>query len=216
MSRAAVSLAEDDVAQSAQRNEQIQQGFDSQRFQRTVAQSMGSALAKQAAESAQQQREIARVVGMGAVKYADLSQNRTSGYVFSFDKMLAMQGNTAPYIQYACARTHALLDRADVTGAELETCPPEILFEAPAELTLAKSLLRFRDALEQATATYQPHILTSYLFDVATRFTDFFEKCPVLPSVDPLRASRLALCHLTCRTLKTGLNLLGIETLPRM
>lgn len=171
---------------------------------------------KQPELSAPAQREIARVVGIGAVKYADLSQNRASDYVFSWEKMLAMQGNTGPYLQYAYARTRSILDRAGVRPADLERAAPEILLETPGDLALAKTLLRYGDAVHEAATTYRLNTLTSTLFEVATSFTTFFENCPVLQSAETLRSSRLALCHMTARTLEHGLGLLGIAALPRM
>lgn len=165
--------------------------------------------------SDEQQREIARVVGMGAVKYTDLSQNRTSDYIFSWDKMLAMQGNTAPYLQYAYVRIRSILRRAAEEAREPSHVSTMHL-EHPAELDLAKFILRFGLAIETALSDYRLNALTDYLFELAQRFTAFYDACPVLKSESPLRESRLALCHLTGDVLKCSLNLLGIETIEQM
>lgn len=164
----------------------------------------------------ERQREVARVVGIGAVKYADLSQNRTSDYVFSWDKMLAMVGNTAPYLQYAYVRIQSILDKGGIDAAALEQEPPPVHLDHPAELALAKHLLRFADALEDVLEDYRPNVLTGYLYDLASHYSRFYESCPVLGADEPVRSSRLALCHLTALTLARGLDLLGIKTLPRM
>ena len=161
----------------------------------------------------ERQREVARVVGLGAVKYSDLAQARTSDYAFSWDRMLAMQGNTAPYMQYAYVRICSIIDKAGVDVTTLNA--PAQLTEA-AELALAKTLLRFGDALDDTAATYRPNVLTTYLFEVASAFSTFYEQCPVVSAEGPQRLSRLTLCRLTARTLERGLDLLGIETLPRM
>jgi arginyl-tRNA synthetase len=130
--------------------------------------------------------------------------------------MLAMHGNSAPYLQYAYVRINSILERAGTTPAALDQAPPEIHLAAPAELALAGVLLRLADVLNEEARTFRPNALTSYLFDVATAFSGFFENCPVVQSEEPVRSSRLALCRLTARTMETGLGLLGIETLPRM
>jgi len=160
----------------------------------------------------EQLAEIARVTGIGAVKYADLSQNRTSDYVFSWDKMLALQGNTAPYLQYAYVRIRSIFRKA---GVSVEPGTPIILQE-PAELELAKFLLKFPLAIDTALSDYRINALTDYLFELAQRYNAFHENCPVIQSESPLRESRLALLQLTGDVLKQGLNLLGIETIERM
>ena len=157
-------------------------------------------------------REIARVVGLGAVKYADLSQNRMTDYVFSWDKMLAMNGNTAPYLQYAYVRIRSIFRKAGV-DADVST---EIKLTHDAEIALAKHLLRFSDTLEQLADDDKPNWLTGYLYDLATKFSAFYDNCPVIQSEEPLRSSRLALCQLTADILKKGLELLGIETIEQM
>ncbi len=160
---------------------------------------------------------IAEVVGIGAVKYADLSQNRTSDYLFSWDKMLAMDGNTATYMQYAYARNRSIFRKGDEDPARLRTNPPPVALDDPAERGLALALLRFGEALEAAAAEYKPSAITSYLWDLAKSYSTFFHDCPVLKAPTPqLRDSRLLLCDLTARVIQRGLNLLGIGTVERM
>ncbi len=160
-----------------------------------------------------QQREIARVVGLGAIKYADLSPNRQSDYVFSWDKMLALQGNTAPYLLYAYTRIRSIFRKL---GEEASTAPVNFLLAAPDEITLAKHLLNFGLTLEAVAEDYRPNFLCTYLFELAGHFARFYENCPVLKSEGPERASRLALCDLTGRVMKQGLEMLGIETTEQM
>ncbi len=161
------------------------------------------------------QKNIARVVGIGAIKYADLSGNRLSDYVFSWDKMLALQGNSAPYLLYAFVRIRSILRRAqsdDIEYSKLE----KLTLQEPAEIELVKLLARFPIAIETALEDYRPNALCDYLFDLAQSFTGFYDVCPVLKSEEPLRSSRLALCDLTSRVLGQGLGLLGIETVEAM
>jgi arginyl-tRNA synthetase len=162
-----------------------------------------------------QRREIARVVGLGAVKYADLLPNRQSDYVFSWDKMLSLQGNTAPYLQYAYARIASILRKARETS-NIQHPTSNIQLEAPEELGLAKQLLNFGGVLEAVADDFRPNFLCNYLYEVAGAFAKFYEACPVLKSEGETRASRLALCDLTGRVLKQGLNVLGIEVLEQM
>jgi arginyl-tRNA synthetase len=167
--------------------------------------------------SAEQRRAVAERVGIAALKYADLSQNRTSDYVFSFDKMLAMNGNTATYMQYAYARVQSIFARGKVDVAELRAAAPPILLGSPAERALGLELLRFPEALELTVADYRPNQLTAYLFDLANRYSTFFEQCHVLRAEsEPLRNSRLMLCDLTARTIRAGLELLGIQVVEKM
>jgi arginyl-tRNA synthetase len=161
----------------------------------------------------ERQREVARVVGLGAVKYADLCQTRTADYVFSWDRMLALQGNTAPYMQYAYARIHGIAQKA---GVELEKVEGGVALAEPAELGLARILLRFGDVVEEAAESLRPHLMTTYLYDLASAFSTFFESCPVAKAEEPIRTARLMLCRLTAQTLRVGLELLGIETLARI
>jgi arginyl-tRNA synthetase len=158
-------------------------------------------------------REIARAVGLGAVKYADLANDRIKDYVFDWDRMLATEGNTGPYLQYAHARPCSVLRRA---GGPVAKDTPVRLTEA-AERELALQLLQFGSAVDLVARELEPHHLCTYLFAVATRFTTFYERCPVLKAEDPgLRASRLALCDVTARVLERGLSLLGIDAPPRL
>ena len=162
-----------------------------------------------------QRREIARVVGIGAVKYADLLPNRQSDYVFSWDKMLALQGNTAPYLQYAYTRIASIRRKAEVESA-IRNPQSAILLAAPEEIALAKHLLNFGLTLEAVAEEYRPNFLCNYLYELAGKFTVFYENCPVLKADDATRASRLVLCDLTARVLKQGLETLGIETVEQM
>jgi len=161
-----------------------------------------------------QRREIARVVGLGAVKYADLLPNRQSDYVFSWDKMLALQGNTAPYLQYAYARIRSIFRKSETWNKEHRT--KNIELKAPEEIALAKHLLNFGLALEAVAAEYRPNFLCNYLFELAGKFTSFYENCPVLKAEEATRVSRLVLCDLTARVLKQGLDVLGIEVVEQM
>lgn len=164
-----------------------------------------------------QKRQIARVVGTAAIKYSDLSQNRESDYVFSYEKMLAMQGNTATYMQYSYARVHGIVERGQVNLDELRETAEAIRIEVPEERVLALNLLRLGDAIDEALVDYRPNLLTNYLFELAKSFSTFFESCPVLKAETPeRRRSRLLLCDLTARTLKLGLGLLGIDVIDRM
>jgi arginyl-tRNA synthetase len=163
-----------------------------------------------------QRKEIARVIGLGAVKYADLLPNRQSDYIFSWDKMLALQGNTAPYLVYAYARIKSIFRKAAETF-NIQHSTLNIQLVAPEELTLAKHLLNFGITLEAVAEELRPNYLCNYLFELAGKFTSFYENCPVLKADDAAtRDSRLALCDLTARVLKQGLETLGIETVEQM
>jgi arginyl-tRNA synthetase len=166
----------------------------------------------------QQQREhISRVVGIAALKYADLSQNRDSDYVFSYDKMLALNGNTATYLQYSYARVHGIFARGDVDIDALRRSDAKITLDALPERALAKQILRFSEAIDDTLTDYRPNLLSNYLYELSKTFTAFFDKCPVLKAdTDDLRASRLLLCDLTARALKQGLLLLGIGVVEKM
>ena len=167
--------------------------------------------------SSDQRMRIAETVGIAALKYADLSQNRTSDYVFSYDKMLAMNGNTATYMQYAYARVRSIFAKGQVDVEDLRRSPAPLLITSPAERALALELLRFGEALDLALADYRPNQVTAYLFELANRYSVFFEQCPVLRAESPqLRASRLLLCDLTARTIRLGLELLGIDVVDKM
>jgi arginyl-tRNA synthetase len=164
-----------------------------------------------------ERKQVAERVGIGAIKYADLSHNRTSDYVFSYDKMLAMQGNTAAYMQYSYARVSSIFAKGGVDIDELRQHGDALKFTQPAERALALSLLQFNEALERVAADYRPNHLTAYLFDLASKYSSFFENCPVLKAdTVETRTSRLLLCDLTARTIAHGLRLLGIEVVERM
>jgi arginyl-tRNA synthetase len=162
--------------------------------------------------------QVAEIVGIAAIKYADLSQNRTSDYTFSYDKMLAMTGNTATYMQYAYARVRSIFRKGGVAAESLRTGKINLLLDDPAERALGIEILRFSESLDMTVADYRPNQLTLYLFSLAERFATFYEKCPVLkPEVPPqVRDSRLLLCDLTARALKKGLELLGIQVVEKM
>jgi arginyl-tRNA synthetase len=156
--------------------------------------------------------DIARAVGIGAIKYADLSSDRIKDYVFDWSRMLSFDGNTAPYLQYAHARTRSILRKAGDADA---TKP--IVIGAPEERALVLDLLSFAAVVPSVTETLHPHKLCTYLFELATKHSAFYEKCPVLKADAPdVRASRLALSLLTANVLKRGLDLLGIEAPERM
>ena len=161
--------------------------------------------------SAEEAANIGKTVGIGAVKYADLSKNRTSDYVFDWDSMLSFEGNTAPYLQYAYTRVQSVFRKA----AEWDENAQPVLTE-PLEKQLALELLKFEDVLQNAADTAYPHYLAAYLYQVATLFSRFYEACPILKAEGAARNSRLQLAKLTGDTLKQGLELLGIETLEVM
>ncbi len=167
-----------------------------------------------------EKEKIAKAVGIGAVKYADYSNNRTSDYIFSFERMLAMEGNTAPYMQYAYARIKSIGRKAQERGiddqAELRDIKEMNLTE-PAELDLAKHLIRYGEAIETAVSDYRPNYLTNYLYELAQKFSVFYTNCPVLTAEPDKRPTRLLLCDLTARTIKHGLSeLLGIDVVEQM
>lgn len=167
--------------------------------------------------SPEQRACVAETVGIGALKYADLSQNRTSDYEFDYEKMLAMNGNTATYMQYAYARVRNIFAKGGVDVESLRASGAAITLGSPAERALALELLRFGDALSLAMTDYRPNQLTAYLFDLANCFSTFYEKCRVLKAETPaLRDSRLLLCDLTARTIQKGLELLGIGVEEKM
>ncbi|MCU0566759.1 MAG: arginine--tRNA ligase [Oculatellaceae cyanobacterium Prado106] len=158
---------------------------------------------------------VATVVGISAVKYADLSQNRTSNYIFSYDKMLALLGNTAPYMLYAYARVQGISRTGGVDLSQLTPDSP-ILLQEETELALAKDLLKFDEVLGEVEADLFPNRLCQYLFELSQKFNQFYDRCPVLKAEEPTRTSRLTLAALTAQTLKLGLSLLGISVLERM
>jgi arginyl-tRNA synthetase len=170
--------------------------------------------------SENEKAEIAQAVGIGAVKYADYSNNRTSDYIFSYDKMLAMDGNTAPYMQYAYARVKSIGRKGQEKGIDVAkelTEIKQIVLTESAEIDLAKQLVRYSEAFNTAMSDFKPNFLTAYLYDLAGKFSTFYNACPVLDAEPQIRASRLLLCDLTARIIKHGIeNLLGIKTIDRM
>jgi arginyl-tRNA synthetase len=157
--------------------------------------------------------QIAEAVGIGALKYGDLSVARDSSYALDFDRLLALTGNTGPYLQYAAARIRSIFQRA---GLDPATATGPVLLGTPAERALALQLLGLGRAVSDVAATAEPHKLAGFLFDLASAFTTFYEQCPVLSAEGPVRDSRLALCALSLRVLETGLGLLGIPAPERM
>jgi len=160
-------------------------------------------------------REIARIAGIDAVEYADLSQNRSSDYVFSWDKMLALEGNTAPYLLYAVARIHSIFRKAGVSPDAVPVASVTTL-ETPTEIALARKLVKFADALRLATETLRPHFLALYLYELTGDYSAFNNADKVLTDDPAVRARRLMLCARTLLTLETGLHLLDLRTLQRM
>jgi len=159
--------------------------------------------------------EIARKVGIGSVKYSDLSKTRTNDYIFSWDSMLSFEGNTAPYMQYAFTRVQSIFRKAGVAPESLQS---EIIIGTEQEKTLAIKLLQFSEVLDQVAREALPHLLCTYLYDIASLYMTFYEACPILKEgIEPeIRDSRLRLCHLVARTIQQGLDLLGIEVMERM
>jgi arginyl-tRNA synthetase len=156
--------------------------------------------------------DIARTIGIGAVKYADLVQYRMTDYVFSWDKMLALQGNTAPYLQNAYVRIRSIFRKAGENVPKIDN----FVFKETAEITLAKRICQFAEIVPQVLNDFRPNLLANYLFELANSFHAFYEACPVLKSDEPVRSSRLALCDLTGRVLQRGLDLLGIKVPEKM
>jgi arginyl-tRNA synthetase len=167
--------------------------------------------------SVEERRQLEEAVGIGAVKYADLSQNRNSDYVFNLKKMLAMEGNTATYMQYAYVRNRGICRKAELSADHFRSDPPRPILGTPQERALALALLRFEEALNAAASEYQPSIITAYLWDLAKNYSGFYQHCPVLRAETvELRQGRLLLCDLTARVIQLGLHLLGIRTVERM
>ncbi|HCC1155259.1 TPA: arginine--tRNA ligase [Salmonella enterica subsp. enterica serovar Choleraesuis] len=159
--------------------------------------------------------KLANAVGIGAVKYADLSKNRTTDYIFDWDNMLAFEGNTAPYMQYAYTRVLSVFRKADIDEQALASAP--VIISEDREAQLAARLLQFEETLTVVAREGTPHVMCAYLYDVAGLFSDFYEHCPILSAEnDAVRNSRLKLAQLTAKTLKLGLDTLGIETVERM
>ena len=165
--------------------------------------------------SADKQSEIARIVGIGAVKYADLSTDRIKDYTFDWDRMLSFDGNTSPYLQYAHARICSIFRRADIERQSVRNVMP--LIEHTAERELAMRVLQFDSAFWDTLDKYSPHRLCTYLYDLASSFSSFYEQCSVLKAdTDDQRNSRLMLCDLTARVMQAGLGVLGIEAPEQM
>ncbi|WP_460193916.1 arginine--tRNA ligase [Thermosynechococcus sp. FA-CM-4201] len=158
---------------------------------------------------------VARAIGIGAVKYADLSQNRNSNYVFSYDKMLSLQGNTAPYLLYAYVRVQGLTRRGDIDWGTLSPDTP-LFLEDETEQNLAKHLVQLEETLDLVSAELLPNRLCQYLFELSQLFNQFYDRCPILSATEPTKQSRLTLAYLTAQTLKLGLSLLGIRVLDRI
>ena len=166
---------------------------------------------------AEKQAEISQVVGIGALKYADLSQNRASDYKFSYDKMLALKGNTATYLQYSYARVQGIIRKLDVDIEQLRSNPSPIQFATEVERELGVKLLRFGEAIDEVLVEYKPNMLCNYLFELTQTFFQFYSQCSVKEAeTESLKSSRLQLCDLTARTIQTGLSLLGIGVLDQM
>jgi arginyl-tRNA synthetase len=159
--------------------------------------------------------EIGRKVGIGSVKYADLCKTRTNDYVFSWESMLSFEGNTAPYLQYAYTRVQSIFRKAGVSPESLSAV---ILIGTEQEKTLAIKLLQFSEVLDQVAREAMPHLLCTYLYEIASLYMSFYEACPILKDgiAPELRDSRLRLCHLVAKTIAQGLDLLGIEVMERM
>jgi arginyl-tRNA synthetase len=182
-------------------------------------------IAEKNPELAESERdEIARIIGIGAIKYADLSQYRMTDYIFSWDKMLSLHGNTAPYLQNAYVRIRSIFRKAggpSWTGisrrqSAVTTTDNTVVLGEPAEFDLAKRLCQFAEIVPQVLNDFRPNILANYLFELANSFHTFYEACPVLKADEPVRSSRLALSDLTARVLQRGLKLLGIDVPERM
>lgn len=180
------------------------------------AEERGYALAKEQAERAkargivlsdEEVRNIGKAVGIGGVKYSDLSKDRVSDYFFSWDTMLSTVGNSAPYLQYAYARIRSIFRKGGISTID----PQAIKLDSPFEQSLAKHIARFGETVDAVGKELKPHLLAAYLYELASRFSGFFENCPVLQSDDATKASRLAICDLTVKVMAKGLDLLGIE-----
>jgi arginyl-tRNA synthetase len=159
-----------------------------------------------------EKNDVAKTIGIGAIKYSDLSQYRMTDYVFSWDRMLSLQGNTAPYLQNAYVRIRSIFRKA----GETVSSTAKIILSEPAELQLAKRLTQFAEIVPSVLNDFRPNVLANYLFELANSFHTFYEACPVLKADEPTRKSRLALSELTARTLRRGLDLLGIQVPEKM
>lgn len=164
--------------------------------------------------SAEEKAKIATTVAMAAVKYSDLSKHRTTDYIFDWDNMLAFEGNTAPYMQYAYTRVASIFSKA---GLSMDELTGEVKITDEKEKALVAKLMQFEEAVQAVASEGQPHLMCAYLFELAGQFSSFYEACPILNNEDDaVKQSRLKLAALTAKTIKQGLELLGIETLERM
>ena len=163
--------------------------------------------------SDEEKTAIAHTVAMAAVKYADLSKHRTTDYIFDWDNMLAFEGNTAPYMQYAYTRVASIFNKA---GIDPNTLTGKIIITEEKEQTLVSKLMQFEEAVQSVAREGQPHLMCTYLFELAGLFSSFYEACSILNADDDTKNSRLRLAALTAKTIQQGLSLLGIKTLERM
>jgi len=169
---------------------------------------------KQTTLPADEVLKMAKVIGISAIKYADLSKNRTSDYVFDWDQMISFEGNTAPYLLYAYTRVSSLFQKA---GINLDHWDAELILETAHDMTLLKQLLQFSEVVDQVAIKASPHLLCTYLYELAGVFSSFYEACPILNQEnEAIKLSRLGLAEMTARVLKLGLSLLGIDTLTKM
>ena len=164
--------------------------------------------------SEQEKAAVIEAVAIGAVKYADLSKNRTTDYVFDWDNMLSFEGNTAPYMQYAYTRIRSIFNKTNVNPTALSNARLELTDEK--EYGLAVKLLQFEEAVQTVAKEGTPHVLCNYLYELAGIFSSFYEHCPILTADENIKLSRLKLAALTEKTLKQGLDLLGIKTVEKM
>jgi len=163
---------------------------------------------------AHHRQDVARAVGIGAIKYADLKQNRLSDYQFDWDKLITFRGNSGPYLQYAYARVQSIFRKGNIDVGTID--PRKLVLKHPHEVALARQLLRFADVVHEAADTYYPHLLAEHLYELAKHWSGFYEACPVLSESGVTRESRLCLAALCARQLRRGLHLLGIQTIDRM
>lgn len=161
---------------------------------------------------ADEKTRVAQSVGIGAIKFAELSQNRLSDYIFDWDKMLALSGDTAPYLQNSYVRVRSIFRKVE---DDFEV-PSQLLLAEDAEIHLARLLVRYAEVVPSTLEDCRPNLLAAYLYDLARAFHSFYEACPVLKSEGEIRSTRLALCELTARVLKQGMGLLGIDMPDRM
>ena len=185
-------------------------------MQEAIERSLAVVTEKNPDLSEAERRSIAEAVGLGAIRYIDLSQNRTSDYIFSWDRMLSFEGNTAPYLLYAVARIHSILRKGEVCADDLDELPDDVDLETDGEKELARKLVLFPATLDQTLSDLRPHFLGAYLFELAGVFSSFYTGNKVLVDDPAVRTRRLMLCQRTLRVLECGLNLLGLKTLERM